>query len=289
MAFSDVDKTSTDFATVDLNTPELAGIIPFIWVANRGSTLTNVTPLQARALLTNGFVRKSLFTGVIADGADFNEFAPAADTTAGGYVVLTGRNALSGTRVATLAETQHGVFNPVQQFKLGATSGTQITSLELWPNTGAASTGDDPTLGNGGYTSGSGIASAMAFQGDQVDLFFIDEESNTIPLQTDEKVDLVSYVGVSDASTTVTNLGVRLGWNGVTYAGSADNQKIINGQYTFWSSELLFTKGTLSTGDNNFKTALLSFLNVQSNIGSSAIARGSMRVNRQTDGSLIGY
>ncbi len=290
MAFSDVAKSSTDYATVDLNTPDVAGIIPFIWVANRGSTLTNITPLQARALLTNGVIRKNLITGLLADDP---ELTPAT----GGWAVLTGRNSLSGTRVATLAETQHGVFTSVQQYKLGTTSGTkpgsnpQITSLELWPNTGAASTGDDALLGNGGYTSGSGVSAAMGWQGASVNLFFKDEDANTVPLKTGVKVDLVGYAGVSDASTAVdaTNLGTRLSYNGVSYVGQADNAKVIYGQYSFWSNELLYTKGTLSTGDTTFKTALLTFFNTQSNIGSSAVSRDSMKVNRQTDGALIGF
>lgn len=295
-AFSDVVKQSTDYSTVTLNTPDPVGIIPFVWVANRGSTLTNMTAQQARALFTNGYVRKNLFTGLIADD-------PVLTPATGSYVVITGRNPLSGTRVATLAETQHGVFSTVKQYKVNATTGTaggsggtdpQLTTLELWPAYGT--TGDvDPVTGNGGYTSGGTIATQMAFQGASVNLVFCPDPENdpgtTVPLLSGKKIDLVSYLGVSDAATATngTNQGVRLTWHGNSYTGSSQNDNIIYGRYTFWSTVQLYTKGTLNTGEGNFKTALLTFLNNQSNIGSSSIAIGTMKVSRATDGGLVGF
>lgn len=286
--FSDCLKQNTDYPGATLNTPDPVGVIPFCWVANKGSTLTNMSAQQARRLLTSGLVKKSLLTGVSTDLTK--------------YVALTGRNKLSGTRVITLAETQHGVFSSVLQYKATlsgtvATSNAQITTLELWPASGTtnpnAGTGADldPATGNGGYTSGGSIATAMGYQGTSVNITFWDpdlEASQT--LVSGASVDLVGYVGISDALTSVTNTGKILTWNGSTYAGSANNDNIIYGNYTFWSMEQLYTRGTLDAGDTAFKSALLTFFTDQSSagIGSSAITAVSMKVTRDGDGALVG-
>lgn len=294
-AFSDVVKSSTEFDGLTLNTPDPVGIIPFVWVANRGSTLTGITAQQARRLFTSGYVSKALFTGLVADHPVTSPF------NAGAYVVLTGRNKLSGTRVATLAETQHGVFSAVQQYKVVTTTGTaggtvgggndpQLTKLELWPNYGTT-TDIEPVTGNGGYLSGSGISGVLGFQGASVNLVFNPDGEGEITLLSGKKVDLVGYLGVSDAATATngTNQGVRLTWNGNSYTGSGQNDNVIYGKYTFWSVEQLYTKGTLNTGESAFKASLISFLSTGTNVGSSAINITTMKVTRGTDGGLVGF
>jgi len=294
LAFSDVQQGSTAYISPSLSTPVQVGVAPFVWVANRGTTGIGgtgpgMTAQLARQLLSSGLVPKSMFTGAVADD-------PIVTPATGTYVLATGRNNLSGTRLTTLAETQYGVFTTVQQYKVTSTTGTaggsggtdpQIVNLQLWPVLPA--TGDlsvDPlNAGNGGYTSGGTMAGFMGFKGANVNVQ--DQDGNT---QFTAPITLIGYMGAGDANTATngTNQGIRMSYEGVSYTDATQNV-VQNGQYTFWCYENLYTGNSPSADDNTVKAQLVTQMNNASILGTTAVTLGSMNVNRQTDGTVVGH
>ncbi|MBK8039975.1 MAG: hypothetical protein IPK22_23015 [Verrucomicrobiaceae bacterium] len=212
-AFSDVFQASTPTPTPALEDNQLA-IIPFSWVANEGTTgITNMTQQLARALYSNGSQPKKLFTG--------DDTALDAEQ----LVLAIGRDNGSGTRITQLAETQYGVFNTVQQWKLTNVS-TAVTVAQVWPlndGVGAFATG------NGGYSSGSTIRNFMGWTSASVQL----KNAAGVNSGSPQPVSLVAWLGITDSITAVTNGAVRLSYEGVTYDGT--NTKLIyEGLYTGW-------------------------------------------------------
>lgn len=269
IAFSDIFQSSTPTASPSL-TDHVVAIIPFTWVANRGTTgFDNVTAQQARALFTTGFQPKSIFTG------------NAAHTD---YVLPIGRDNGSGTRGTMLAEIKYGVFTSVQQWKIvtsgSAGSGT-VTSAQLWPvGDGVGST----SAGNGGYSSGSFIRSILGFTSTS-GVTLLDDTGGVAA--TDLAVSLVSCLGVSDAATAVTNGGTRLKYDGVLYDGS-NPSLIYEGLYTMWGYLHLYTNGA-PTGDLlTFKNGLETQLDNTSVLGSNGLRDSQMHVFRQFDGAVVG-
>lgn len=269
IAFSDVFQSSSTVTSPSL-TDTIVAIIPFSWVANRGTTgFDNITQQQGRALFTNGFQPKSIFTG------------NPADTD---YVLPIGRDNGSGTRGTTLAELKYGVFTSVQQWKIvtagSAGSGT-VTSAQLWPvGDGVGST----SAGNGGYSSGSFIRTILGMSSTS-GVSLIDENGGVAA--TDLSVSLVSCLGVADAATAVTNGGVRLKYEGVLYDGSNPNL-IYEGLYTMWGYLHLYTNGA-ATGDLlTFKNGVDTQLDNASVLGSNGLRDSQMHVGRQFDGAVVG-
>ncbi|MCX6840456.1 MAG: hypothetical protein NTX35_21955 [Verrucomicrobia bacterium] len=273
-AFSDVFQSSTATTTPAL-TDTIMAVIPFSWVANRLSTgFTNMTQQGARALFTNGFQPKSLFTGNAAD----------AD-----YILPVGRDIGSGTRITCLAEIKYGVNTPVQQWKItssGSVGSGNIVSAQLWP------VGDgigSATPGNGGYTSGSTIRNFFGMtstaSGAYLGVNLIDQDGNTVA--NDLNVTLVSWLGVSDVATAVTNGAVRLAYEGVTYDGS-NKGLIYNGRYTAWGYLHCYTPGGLNTDEVQFRTNLSTQLDNESVIGASGLRSSQMLVTRTADGAVVG-
>jgi hypothetical protein len=273
-AFSDVFQSSTATTTPAL-TDTIMAVIPFSWVANRLSTgFTNMTQQGARALFTNGFQPKSLFTGNAAD----------AD-----YILPVGRDIGSGTRITCLAEIKYGVNTPVQQWKItssGSVGSGNIVSAQLWP------VGDgigSATPGNGGYTSGSTIRNFFGMtstaSGAYLGVNLIDQDGNTVA--NDLNVTLVSWLGVSDVATAVTNGAVRLAYEGVTYDGS-NKGLIYNGRYTAWGYLHCYTPGGLNTDEVQFRSNLSTQLDNESVIGASGLRSSQMLVSRTADGAVVG-
>ncbi|WP_461784429.1 hypothetical protein [Prosthecobacter sp.] len=273
-AFSDVFQSSTATTTPAL-TDTIMAVIPFSWVANRLSTgFTNMTQQGARALFTNGFQPKSLFTGDAAD----------AD-----YILPVGRDIGSGTRITCLAEIKYGVNTPVQQWKItssGTVGAGNIVSARLWP------VGDgigSATPGNGGYTSGSTIRNFFGMtstaSGAYLGVDLIDQDGNTVA--NGLNVTLVSWLGVSDVATAVTNGAVRLAYEGVTYDGS-NKGLIYNGRYTAWGYLHCYTPGGLNTDEVQFRTNLSTQLDNESVIGASGLRSSQMLVTRTADGAVVG-
>jgi len=269
IAFSDVFQSSTSVTSPSL-TDAVVAIIPFTWVANRGTTgFDNMTAQQARALFTNSFQPKSLFTG------------NPADTD---YVLPLGRDNGSGTRGTMLAETKYGVFSSVQQWKIvtagSAGSGT-VTSAQLWPvGDGVGST----SAGNGGYSSGSFIRTILGMSSTG-GVSLLDETG--AEAANGLAVTLVSCLGVSDAATAITNGAVRLKYEGVLYDGS-NPSLIYEGLYSMWGYLHLYTNGA-PTGDLlTFKNGVDTQLDNASVLGSNGLRDSQMHVGRQSDGAVVG-
>ena len=118
ISMSDSFQASTVYTTPSLE-DRIVGVVGFVWAKSAGSVdvptasynrLTNITPLQAQALLTNGAVPLSFLTGNSADDA---------------YdVVVTGRNNDSGTRLTAFAESGFGIGSSPVQYNISATDGT---------------------------------------------------------------------------------------------------------------------------------------------------------------------
>lgn len=265
-AFSDVFQASTPTPTPALQDNQLA-IIPFCFVANEGTTgITNMTQQLSRALWVNGIQPKKLFTG--------NPGAADAED----LVLAIGRDNGSGTRITQLAETQYGVFTPVQQWKL--TSAADITTAQLWPiGDGVGSF----AAGNGGYTSGSTIRNFMGLTSATVDL----KDADNVEFLTDVPVSLISWLGITDANTAVTNGAVRLSYEGVTYDGT-NTDLIYEGAYTAWGYLHLYVPSGLSTDENQFKSNLTTQLDNASVLGSSGLRVSQMHVSRGNDGATVG-
>ena len=277
IALSDVNKTATPFASTSLTT-DAVGVIVFTMMTNEesGTTITNVTSQQYRALLAQGYQPLSLFTG-----------NPAHTTN----VFAIGRNDASGTRTTALAEIGHGITNPVNQYVTTATSGNAITTLQLTPagSAFASTVWNQDVAGNGGYTSGGAVSTALGLTSGTVNVL---DETGAEAFSTDH-VNLLTWLGVSDAATAKTNGGLLCGYNGVSLdlAGasntlsSADIAKIANGSYTAWGYERMFRRPSPSadvvTAYNAIKTSVPALL------GTTGIPISSMAVARTSDGGVV--
>lgn len=236
IGFSDVFQSSTEFTANPLDDESQVGIIPFKFFKNDGANaaLTNITPGQFRALYRfEGELPLSVFTGNAAH----------ASTT----VFAMGRNDESGTRITALAETGAGIFNGVQQYQANVANGV-ISSLTF--------------VGNGGYNSGSLVATALG---------------GTYTGGT-----IVSYLGSSDWTNAVDGGAVELTFNGVAYSPEA----VRNGSYSFWGylhqSRRPMSDPTTLNFYNSLKAA------IQSNPGSTLIQINSdLKVERAADGAPI--
>jgi hypothetical protein len=229
-AFSDAYQSSTQFKSPTLVAANggVVGVVPFVWVANpdatafvgaTGGKITNISATQAKQLLV-GAMDLCQFTGNDADQ---------------GQVLPVGRNADSGTRFTTFAETG---FNPVgsvqsppQQYAV-STSGSSIL-VDLYPaetlfsGTAAATTF---SVGQSGYASGGNEATALEING-------------TSGANSDNAAYLLGYVGESDAANVVKANGSYLSYNGIAYGSisgttTSYNRTLIDeGVYTDWGYE----------------------------------------------------
>jgi hypothetical protein len=245
VAMSDTFQAATPFTTPVLNN-QTVGVIAFKWVASKGAPagLTNMTQQLARALYGNGSLPLALFTG------------SATDQTS--TVFATGRDPLSGTRLTTFAESGVGVAATVVQYKPTVASGA-VTSQAVWPAETVNGIAFDQ--GNGGYTSGGSLVTAMQATTAGINGYY------------------VTYMGVSDADSAVTGGAVELTWNGVQY--SPDNLK--QGKYTFWGYQHLMYPSTLS----GTKKTVADAIATQIRTFDSPILLSDMKVERAVDGGQI--
>lgn len=275
IAFSDVNTPATPFTSGSFTT-DAVGAIVFTMMTNEGSTLTNVTSQQYRALLSQGYQPKSLFTG------------NAADTD---YVFAVGRNDASGTRTTAFAETGYGITNTVNQYVATATSGNTITVLKLADTTatyGSTVWGQN-IAGNGGYVSSSSLATAFGLTTASTQ---VQDETGAESFEAGS-ISLVTWCGVNDAATAKTAGGIVCGYNGVTLdlAGAsntlstADKAKIANGSYTAWGWERIFRKNSASADVQTAYTAIKAA--IPANIGSAGMPTTDLFVARASDGGLV--
>lgn len=261
-AMSDVFQASTAFTSPALVNTN-AFVVEFVFIANPGSAtagITNMTPQLMNKLYTapQGVLR-SYITG------------NSAHTE---YVLGTGRDSGSGTRVTALAETGYGVTTAVQNWRLKDNS-TAVTGVMLWPdsNTGFGSKEGLSTnniVGNGGYNSGGEIARILTLP--STNPGYYDSTDTTWSTNQEDlgQVYLISYVGVSDKKTAN---------EAMTYCGAAySSDNIREGKYTFWSYEHLYDKGSLTTGEAAFKAKLVA--GIPSNLSIGSISSSGMHVTR---------
>ena len=314
IAFSDVSKNSTPFASASLQ-PSTAtcGVVVFTMLTNEGSPITNVTAQQFRALAAAGFQPLSMFTG------------NASDTT---NVFLTGRNDGSGTRTTYMAETGVGITTEIKQYITVDSSSTALEAIQLVPAGGVNDsdsitngiqlpTGSDikayvdggqsvtqlvanastvwgqDTAGNGGYSSGSTLRTDMGKTGASGVTVF--DAAGADAFGAPVRVDLVTWLSLNDAVTARGNGAIFCAYNGVKLddiaaSGStmsvADKAKVANGLYTAWGYQQMYRRGDITTGDavtvyNGIKT------NIASNLAAAGIAIADMNVNRSFDGGTV--
>lgn len=315
IAFSDVTKASTPYKTASLQPGSpAAGVIVFTMMANEGSSVTNVTSQQFKALLTNGFQPLSLFTGI------------AADTT---NVYGIGRNDGSGTRTTVLAETGYGVSKTIKQYATITSNGTNILAIQEIPaggvnvtpyhanlqafitagNTVTQSTSWASTIwpgqnvaGNGGYNSGGDIKTDLGKVSGSGVTVFAATGAYKFGSST-RRVDLLTWLSVNDAVGARDAGGIMCAFNGVklndiaAYDGPSGNAelatmsatdlaKVTEGSYTAWGYENMYLRNDVTSGDklavyNGIKGA------IPTNLAAAGIPIASMNVSRTVDGGTV--
>jgi hypothetical protein len=279
-ALSDVFQSSTAYASPALVAANgsVLGVVPFVLVGNpdlaayvgptSGLKISNVNSTQ----LTQLFVAPVDLAQLTGNDSDQ------------GTVLPVGRDADSGTRFTTFAETG---FNQVggavlepQQYQ-ATQSGTSIdVSLypaeTLFPGTVAATAF---SVGQGGYSSGGKLATALSISG-------------TSGANSDNPSYLIGYAGESDATTVVNAGGKFLSFNGVVYgtttggAVSFNRTLIDEGEYTLWGYEHLYYKS------GNANASILTALASQVRTKDAAVTGeliSNMAVQRGYEGGPIAY
>ncbi len=307
IAFSDVSIGSTPFASNTLEPSDsAAGVVVFTMAANEGSTVTNVTGQQFRALATKGFQPRSLFNGNTADTQ---------------RVYLTGRNDGSGTRTAYLAETGFGIANPVKQYTALVSSGNTTTEIQLVPAGGvndsdAVTAGVQPfpgqaaanasiiwgqdVDGNGGYSSGSTLVGVLGRTIPATNKVWNAAHTSS----STRAVDLVTWISLNDAITARDAGAVICAYNGVrlndiaafdgvgvgaaelTEMSAADKAKVTNGLYTAWSYQQMYRRPSLDADTVAIYDGIKGAIGT--NLGAAGIPIADMAVGREVDGGVVG-
>jgi hypothetical protein len=233
---------------------------------NRSSgAFTNVTAQQVRALWNNNTMPRALFTG------------NAADTDS---VIGVGRDNGSGTRITVLAETKYGIGNLVQQWKVtttGSAGSGSATSAQIWTiGDGVGSTAE----GNGGYSSGSNIATIMGMTSSTIDTF----EAGGGAIDEDISLTILGYLGLSDAATATTNGAIGLTYEGVDYSPTA----VYEGAYTLWGYLHLYYPSPVGS-ENAFRTSLTgaSGFGNATVLGTNGLRFADMVAARGADGGVV--
>lgn len=283
-AFSDVNKSSTPYSGFALQPANASvGVVVFTMLTNEGSSVTNVTSQQFRALMATGSQPLSMFTGNPAD--DTNVFA-------------TGRNDGSGTRTTYLAEVGYGISNPVKQYVTTASSSTVLNTIQLVPEGGGTVPANASTVwgqdvaGNGGYSSGSTLRTDMGKTGASVNVL---DETGSNSFGGPIRADLVTFLSLNDAVTARNNGAVMCAYNGVklddiAVSGStmsaADKAKVTSGRYTAWGYQQLYRRNDIVSGDA--VTVYTGIKNaIPTNLGAAGIPLGDMAVGREVDGGIV--
>lgn len=302
IAFSDVSKAATPYSGFSLQPgSSTCGVVVFTMLANEGSPVTNVTSQQFRALMSNGFLPRSVFSGVEAD----NPIGDAPGVNAG-YVFSTGRNDGSGTRTTYLAETGYGIANAVKQYVTNVSTSTALTTIQLVPAGGV----NDPALpgqlagnastvwsndiaGNGGYSSGSTLRTDMGKTGAAVTVL---DETGADAFGEPVIADLVTWLSLNDAATARTNGAVVCSYNGVKLndfatsgtMSTADRAKVTEGAYTAWGFQQLYRRNDITAGDTvTVYTGIKTALENPVNLASAGITIPEMNVGRPFDGGTV--
>lgn len=294
-AFSDVYITSTPYnvsSAKQAGGNKVLGVVPFVFVGNpdlkafvpTGSPITNISAVQAKQLYAGGLDLAQL-TGNDTD-----------DANSVGFAFPVGRDADSGTRFTTFAETG---FNPIGGSKQPtqytvSTSGTSVLVDEfpvetLFPGTPQAQVF---TLGQGGYASGGNEQASLNIVG-------------TAGANSDNPSYIIGSLGESDAKTAVSqsntaNNAYFLSYNGqgygtVTYTTSGttttaavtyNRTALKEGAYTFWGYEHEYYL------NGNANATVLDSLATEVRTVDAGIAgefTPNMAVQRDVEGGPISY
>jgi hypothetical protein len=296
LAFSDVFKSSTPYGSASLFPSEAkVGVIAFTWVANNGADagLTNVTTQSARAILTSGFSKQSQFSGVKAD-SDNSTGTPASNK----LVFLTGRNDGSGTRTTFLAEVGYPIALPIKQYKPTISSGA-VTNLTYWPaglGAEASTIWENDIDGNGGYASGGNLVTALKATTPSGTVSVSDSDGSIVIPAATRSISMIGYQSTSDAASSISGGARTLSYNGfpVTYTGSAlsatTRAALVNGQYTMWGYEQLYSKTAIDTAATSGVSVLYTTIKTgcnASNLSNSGIPLSEMLVSRTQDGGTV--
>ena len=234
------------------------GVVTFCWVASKNCPISNVTSMQAQAILSAGVLPVAVFTGNSAD-----------ETKA---VYLLGRNADSGTRLATFGESGYGANALPTQYMFNSP-----TSIQLYPR--EEINGTVYADGDSGYSSGSSICSAMVnILGAGADLL-VDGVGSTYAENY-----LIGYSGISDANKRTSEGLKKLTYNGV----ESTTTNIQNGSYSYWTYIHFYGNPSASPlaktvlGDIGSTLAGETTTALTPNVGLS-----NMRVARNGDGTDI--
>jgi hypothetical protein len=263
IAMSDTFQSSTAYYGTGYTTltDTVVGVVPFVWTKGKSSdtavqasldTVTNITPLLARAVLTGG-APLSMFTGSSADS--------------GVYVYAMGRDEDSGTRLTAFAESGFGIFNSPIQYEGTVTSGA-ITAIA--PYRAQTILGISYTTGHSGYASGGTLAGVLN-----------NPVSASARDSLNAKFALIAYFGKNDAN------GVNGGNNNLTYNGVAYSDAAVQeGKYTFWGYEHLTYRNTL-TGNGKTVADQLATQIKTTDAAVSGVLLSTMHVSRSTEGAVI--
>jgi hypothetical protein len=287
----ETNKSSTPYSGFSLQPANAAcGVVVFTMLTNEGSTVTNVTSQQFRALMATGMQPLSLFTG------------NAADET---FVFGTGRNDGSGTRTTYLAETGYGITTPVKQFVTNVSTSTALSTIQMVPAGGvntpslpgqsasnASTVWGQNVDGNGGYNSGSTLRTDMGKTGASVTVL---DETGADIFGEPVHADLVTFLSLNDAVTARGNGAVFCAYNGVklddiaaggSTMSAADKAKVTSGLYTAWGYQQMYRRNDITSGDavtvyNGIRNA------IPANLGAAGIPISDMLVGREVDGGIV--
>jgi hypothetical protein len=240
------------------------GVVPFVWAKGSSddtavspslANVTNMTPLQAKALLGSGVLPLSLLTGT------------ASDSTID--VLAVGRDEDSGTRLDAFAESGFGIFSLPNQYQPTIPTGSSvITGIALYPvNT---VNGITYPIGQSGYSSGGTLATTL---NTPVASGTLDTFNN--------KFALIGYFGTSDAAN-VNGGNNNLTYNGVPYTVT----NVQEGKYTFWSYEHLMYRPTLSGTQKTVADQLAQQI-LTADATAAGLLISSMHVSRSVEGGVV--
>jgi len=307
IAFSDVSIASTPYNGSPIKPSSPAcGVIVFTMLANEGAKVTNVTSQQFRALMSKGYQPLSTFTGIANDDP-----ASATPSVNARYVFGSGRNDGSGTRTVYLGETGYGITNTVKQYVVTNRASNAINSIQLVPVNGttpagyptlpantsvlnstayASNTWGQDVAGNGGYNSGSLLATDFGNTGASVTVF---DEAGYLKFPTPVAADLVTWLSVNDAITAKNAGAVICSFNGVklsslvsltaTKMSAADTAKVTQGQYTAWGYENMYLRNDVTAGSNTEKVYNAIKSTIPLKLAAAGIKLTSMKAGRSED------
>ena len=265
VAMADNLQISTPFTSKVLVEPndQPVGVIVFEWVSNVGTSAvfgsnTNATKQLTQALLTGG-MPLSMWTG------------NSADTNKGVYAI--GRNADSGTRIITFAESGFGITTrPTQWYPTNFDGSGNIAQFDKYP--AETVLGTPYSAGQSGYDSGGKVATQMKKA--------CVAGGATGALAHFGPGYFMSYLGRNDANGVVTAGGLRFTWEG--FVDTDTNVK--EGRYTFWSYERMYYRDTLAGTELSLAGAIADRI-YNFDAPASGLKVTDLNVNRSGDGDLV--